>query len=77
MREAIGKFIGAQVAAHRHAMRWSQANLAEKVGVSRQAVAQIESGQLPAFETLYSLAAAFNLEPGELLPLRRQVKASA
>jgi transcriptional regulator with XRE-family HTH domain len=74
VREAIGKFLGAQIAAHRHAMRWSQANLSEKVGVSRQAIAQIESGQLPAFETLYGLAAAFGIEPGDLMPTRRQVK---
>lgn len=74
MRQEIGRFVGEQVAARRHAMRWSQANLGEKVGISRQAVQQIEGGQLPAFQTLYALAAAFGLEPADLMPTRKQVK---
>lgn len=75
-RDQIGAFVGAQVSSRRKAMRWSQQNLGDKVGVSRQSIQQIESGQLPAFQTLYALAAAFGLEPSDLLPLRKQVKSA-
>lgn len=74
-REMIGKFIGAQVAAHRHAQRWTQTDLADQVGVSRQAVALWEGGDLPAIETLYRLGEVFSIEPFELLPTLKQAKA--
>ena len=74
MREQIGAFIGAQVASHRKRERLSQAQLGERVGVSRQAVAQWESGNLPAIDTLYLIATEFEIEVFDLLPTIRQVR---
>ena len=74
MREAIGKFIGGQVTAHRKRARWSQAELGDRVGVSRQAVAQWESGELPSFESVYAIAEVFDVEVFDLLPQLRQLR---
>jgi transcriptional regulator with XRE-family HTH domain len=73
-RERIGKFTGLQIISHRKALRWSQTELGKRVGVSRQAVQQWESGELPSWESLYLVAQAFACEPWALLPSRRQVK---
>lgn len=75
MRDEIGRFVGSQVAARRHAMRWSQGQLAERVGVSRVSISMWESGVLPSLESLYVMAGVFGIEPQQLLPTRKQVKA--
>jgi transcriptional regulator with XRE-family HTH domain len=75
MREQIGHFIAGQVSSHRKSARLSQADLAAQVGISRQAVAQIESGQLPAIQHLYNLAIAFEVEVWDLRPTIKQARA--
>jgi DNA-binding XRE family transcriptional regulator len=55
--------------------RLTQTALAEKIGVSRQTIAQIELAQtLPSLETLYELARAFECEAFDLLPTLKQVR---
>ncbi len=75
MREQIALQLGKSIIAKRLVARLSRQELAERVGISRQAVANFEDGdQLPALETLYMIASAFDCDPSELLPTRRQVK---
>ena len=65
----ISAHVAKSVAAHRTVARLSQAQLAEKVGVSRQAVDQIERGTItPTLKTLERLADAFGVQASELLP---------
>jgi putative transcriptional regulator len=43
--------------------RWSQADLAERVGVSRQAVNAVETGKhVPSLTLAFSIAEAFELK---------------
>ncbi|MFI4977565.1 MAG: helix-turn-helix transcriptional regulator [Solirubrobacterales bacterium] len=75
MRKAIADQVAKYVAAHRTTSRLSQTELAEKVGVSRQTIAQIELAQtLPSLETLYELARALECEAFDLLPAVKQVR---
>ena len=62
-------FVSKAIAARRHVARWSQAELAEKCGVTRQMIDRLERGQVtPSLRTLEALAAAFDIAPSELLP---------
>ena len=55
--------------ARRTVARWSQAELAEKIGMTRQMVDRLERGQVtPSLRTLEALAEAFGVAPSELLP---------
>jgi putative transcriptional regulator len=75
MRTNLAKAVGGFVSSHRFVARLTQTELAERIGVSRQTIAMIENGQqMPGWETLYSLADAFNVEAWSLLPSRRDVK---
>lgn len=74
MRQGIAQQVAKYVAAHRTTSRLTQTALAEKIGVSRQTIAQIELAQtLPSLETLYELAKAFECEAWDLLPTLKQV----
>jgi DNA-binding XRE family transcriptional regulator len=52
----------------------TQDEVAGTVGISRQALSEIERGtQAPRWETLYSIAQALRCEPFDLIPSIRQV----
>ena len=74
MREAIGTLIGRHVAAQRLQREKTQQQLAELVGVSRQAISEIERGQAPKWDTLYLIALALRCEPWDLIPTLKQVR---
>src|SRR3954453_10964391 len=60
--------LGARIAKHRADLGWTQAELAERVGISRVALSHIESGISIAGErTVTLLAGLFRCEPHELV----------
>ena len=66
--KSFGARLGGRVRAHREAKGWSQARLAEAVGVTSNYVGVLERGQkLPTLDTLVALAKALGVPPGELL----------
>jgi len=59
--------LGILIACERHAQNMTQAALADKAGLTRAAIAQIETGRnYPKFDNLIAIYAALNVE----LPLR-------
>lgn len=67
-RRSFGERLGARVRARRGAKGWSQAELAEAVGVGANYVGILERGQkLPTLDTLVALAKALGCSPAELL----------
>jgi len=76
VKNVIARFVGKHVVSRRTERRWTQSQLAQKVGISRQALSAIERGaQMPATETMYALAHALRCEVYDLLPTYSQVKA--
>jgi len=66
--------IGACLKAQRQALRFTQQHLAERLGVERTSVANIESGmQRPPVHLLYRYCDIFQMEIGDLLPALRDV----
>jgi len=64
MHESLGDRIGK----HRTELGWTQAELAERVGISRVALSHIESGiSTPGERTVALLAGVFKVEPHELV----------
>jgi transcriptional regulator with XRE-family HTH domain len=64
MPEALGQ----RIAKHRSELGWTQAELAERVGISRVALSHIESGiSNPGERTVALLAGVFKTEPHELV----------
>jgi transcriptional regulator with XRE-family HTH domain len=67
-RRGIGEKLGARVRARRGVKGWSQAELAEAVGVGANYVGILERGQkLPTLDTLAAFAKALGCSPAELL----------
>jgi transcriptional regulator with XRE-family HTH domain len=65
---ALAKKLGARVRARRGVKGWSQAELAEAVGVGANYVGILERGQkLPTLDTLAAFAKALGCSPAELL----------
>lgn len=61
--------IGRNVRRERQRLKWSQEDLAGRVGFLRTSVANIEAGrQRVPLHTLCEIAAAFDVMPGRLLP---------
>ena len=61
-------FFGKNVKIRRKERKWSQEKLGEKVGVSRNTISDIESGQdFVGAKTLVNLALAFEIHVYELL----------
>lgn len=55
-------------------VKMTQSQLAEKIGVLRTSITNIESGkQKPPLSTLYSLCLVLNVEIAELLPVKADV----
>jgi transcriptional regulator with XRE-family HTH domain len=64
MSEALGE----RIAKHRTELGWTQAELAERVGISRVALSHIESAiSSPGERTVALLAGVFKVEPHELV----------
>ncbi len=60
--------LGARIAKERAALGWTQAAVAERVGISRVALSHIESGiSIPGERTVTLLAGLFGCEPHELV----------
>jgi transcriptional regulator with XRE-family HTH domain len=60
--------LGHRIAKHRTELGWTQADLAERVGISRVALSHIESGiSNPGERTVALLSGVFKLEPHELV----------
>jgi transcriptional regulator with XRE-family HTH domain len=65
--------IGARVHELRIARDWSSRELALRVGLSRPELSRLEDGErLPSIATLYRLAGALGVFPGDLLPPSRE-----
>jgi transcriptional regulator with XRE-family HTH domain len=64
MHEALGD----RIAKHRTELGWTQAELAERVGISRVALSHLEAGiSTPVERTVALLAGVFKVEPHELV----------
>jgi transcriptional regulator with XRE-family HTH domain len=64
----IPESLGHRLAKHRVALGWTQAELAERVGISRVALSHIEAGiSNPGERTVALLAGVFKVEPHELV----------
>lgn len=65
----VALHVAKSVSAYRLIRKLSQAELAAKCGVTRQAIDRIERGNsMPSLKMLEALAAAFEVAPSELLP---------
>lgn len=72
---SFGVRLGARIRAKRTAKGWSQAQLAEAVGVGANYVGILERGvKLPTLDTLIKLAKALGCSPAELLGDTRAAK---
>lgn len=68
--EEIRKIIGQRVQQHRKTHFLTQAELAEKMGVRRAYISNIEQGQKAiSFEKLYELCEFFNIIVSDLFPI--------
>lgn len=66
--KSFGVRLGARLRARREALGWSQAELAEKVGISANYVGVLERGlKLPTLDTLVVLARRLGVPVSELL----------
>jgi transcriptional regulator with XRE-family HTH domain len=69
MASSVEMHIAKSVSAYRLIRKLSQAELAAKCGVTRQAIDRLERGQaMPSMRMLEALAKAFEVAPSELLP---------
>lgn len=60
---------GERLRAERDARRWTQARLATKAGLKREAVSRLERGERsPRSDTVFRLEHALDLNPGTLVP---------
>lgn len=66
--------IGATIRSKRRERDWSQELLAQQLGISRAALANIEAGrQRILVHQLYAFAEALDLKPDQLLPVAREL----
>jgi len=67
-RTTLAKRFGARVRAARLARGWSQADLAERIGMSPNYVGIVERAEkIPGLDTVEAVAQSLELSPGELL----------
>jgi transcriptional regulator with XRE-family HTH domain len=60
--------IGENIRALRSQRGWTQEELAEKCGVTRQHINGIENGSQPSLSLIAKLAKLFHVKQGEMLP---------
>jgi transcriptional regulator with XRE-family HTH domain len=64
----MNESLGQRIAKHRAALGWTQAELAERVAISRVALSHIEAGiSTPGERTVALVAGVFKLEPHDLV----------
>lgn len=64
----LGKRLGKNIAENRKGIGWTQANVAEKLGVDTETISRFERGaSLPSLVTLEKLAHALNTTISDLL----------
>ncbi|HVM08612.1 MAG TPA: helix-turn-helix transcriptional regulator [Acidimicrobiales bacterium] len=64
----VPESLGRRIAQLRGDLGWTQADLAERVGISRAALSHVEAGMsTPGERTLALLAGIFKMEPHELI----------
>ena len=74
--EKLYKLVGKRVGQHRKARGLSQTELANRCGLTRGSIANIELGnQRPTLHTLFTVAEALAVEPPVLLPAREELRA--
>lgn len=62
------KRVGARVRRHRNAREWSLAMLAERAGLTTEALGRLERGeQTPRLDTLFKIAGGLEVDPRALL----------
>lgn len=70
--------LGAMVRVRREREGLTQGQLADRIGMTRTSVTNIESGrQKVQLHTLYDIAAALDVSPAELLPSAERLEAVA
>jgi transcriptional regulator with XRE-family HTH domain len=75
VKDAITELIGRRCVARRLQRGLTQAQVAAKVGISHQALSEIERGnQAPKWETIYALSKALVCEVWDLIPTLNQVR---
>jgi transcriptional regulator with XRE-family HTH domain len=68
----IYRDIGARIKSLRRALRMTQAEVAERVGIDASFYGQIERGaNTPSLRTLFAVAEVLKVEPADLLPKTR------
>jgi transcriptional regulator with XRE-family HTH domain len=74
--QKVYRDIGARIRALRQALRLTQAEVAERIGIDASFYGQIERGtNVPSLKTLFAIAAALRTEPANLLPRARAARA--
>jgi len=67
--DKIYREIGARIRAARKALKMTQAEVAERVGIDPSFFGQVERGaNIPSIKTLFAVAAAVRVDPADLLP---------
>ncbi|MET0063507.1 MAG: helix-turn-helix transcriptional regulator [Candidatus Thiodiazotropha endolucinida] len=71
---ALYEKIGAIIKNRRRSLKLTQSYVAERVGITRTSVTNIEKGaQKTPLHTLYKLAVILNMNPNEILPALKDV----
>lgn len=71
--DALYRDFGRQLRARRRQAHLTQEQLADRVGLSRTSITNIEKGtQHTALHVLYQLAGALGVTPADLLPVQRR-----
>jgi len=69
MNRNLAAHIARSIASRRFILGWSQAQLAAKVGVTRQHIDLVEKGKVsPSLKTLEALAGALGVKAADLMP---------
>lgn len=67
--EKVYRDIGSRIRALRQALRLTQAEVSERIGIDPSFYGQIERGaNVPSLKTLFAIASALKIEPADLLP---------
>lgn len=75
--DKIRREVGARIRSARTALKMTQAEVAERVGIDASFYGQIERGaNIPSLKTLFAVAEVLRVEPSDLLPRTRGGKES-
>lgn len=77
-QESFIKILGFSIASRRKSLGMSQENLAEKVGITQQAMARMEQGKIaPKLARLPELAGALQCSVAELFTTKKEISSDA